>query len=693
MRFAVDTGGTFTDLLVEDDSGKLWMYKAATTPSDPIRGVVDSIDAAAADWGCSRDSLLGRCELFIHGTTRAINAIVTGNTARTAFLTTQGHPDILVIREGGRADVFNFRRRFPDPYVPRSLTFEVEERIDAKGAILTALNEAVLLQTIDTLREQKIDAVAVCLLWSIANPVHELRIGELLAEHLPGVPVSLSHRLNPSLREYRRASSTCIDASLKPLMARYMADLDARLTEAGFSGRLLIVTSQGGVIDAGDAAEAPVHLINSGPSMAPIAGRRFALDDAGAGTAVVADTGGTTYDVSLVRDGRVPWTRETWVGEPYQGHMTGFPSVDVRSIGAGGGSIAWVDRGGMLHVGPQSAAAVPGPACYGQGGTEATVTDACVVLGYIDPNFFLGGSMLLHRDAAASAVGRIAEQLRIDLLEAADAILRIATENMVQAILDITVKQGIDPSLAALIGGGGAAGVNCCAIGRRLATRQVIIPESGAALSAAGALLSDLTAQYRAALFATTRRFDHSAVNHVLVRLFGQCSEFLAGPGVGSIAHQIEFAAEARYRHQVWEIEVPLRAERFDTDADVAGFREDFHRLHEELFAISDTDLDIEIIGWSARVSCRLREPGNGRIEHRERAVNPAATRPAYFLGHGVVPTSIRRFETLAEGEILCGPAIIKSPFTTVVVDPGATLVRTASGSLLIDPFGNLTTV
>jgi N-methylhydantoinase A len=689
MRFAVDTGGTFTDLLVEDDSGKLWMYKAATTPSDPIRGVIDSIDVAAADWECSRDSLLSRCELFIHGTTRAINAIVTGNTARTAFLTTQGHPDILVIREGGRADVFNFKRRFPDPYVPRSLTFEIEERIDAKGAVLTPLDEAALLRTIDVLREQKVDAVAVCLLWSIANPIHELRVGELLAEHLPGVSVTLSHRLNPSLREYRRASSTCIDASLKPLMARYMADLDARLTEAGFRGRLLIVTSQGGVIDAGDAAEAPVHLINSGPSMAPIAGRRFALDDAGAQTAVVADTGGTTYDVSLVRDGRVPWTRETWVGEPYQGHVTGFPSVDVRSIGAGGGSIAWVDCGGMLHVGPRSAAAVPGPACYGQGGTEATVTDACVVLGYIDPDFFLGGSMLLHRDAAESAVGRIAEQLRIGLLEAADAILRIATENMVQAILDITVKQGIDPSVAALIGGGGAAGLNCCAIGRRLATRQVIIPEAGAALSAAGALLSDLTAQYRAALFATTRRFDHAAVNEVLDRLFAQCSDFLAGPGVGAIGHQIEFAAEARYRHQVWEIEVPLRAARFDTDAEVVGFREDFHRLHEELFAISDIDSDIEIIGWSARVSCRLREPGSGRIEHREGAVNPAGARPAYFRGHGEVRTSIRRFETLAEGEILCGPAIIESPFTSVVLDPDATAVRTASGSLLIDPFGN----
>lgn len=689
MRFAVDTGGTFTDLLVEDDSGKLWMYKAATTPDDPIQGVIDSIDSAAADWGWSRDGLLGHCDLFIHGTTRAINAMVTGNTARTAFLTTYGHPDILVIREGGRADVFNFQRRFPDPYVPRSLTFEVEERVDARGAILAPLNEAALVRTIGKLREKRIEAVAVCLLWSIANPEHELRVGALLAEHLPGVPVTLSHRLNPSLREYRRASSTCIDASLKPLMARYMADLDSRLKEAGFAGRLLVVTSQGGVIDAHDAAEAPVHLINSGPSMAPIAGRYFAQADAGILTAVVADTGGTTYDVSVVRDGRVPWTRETWVGEPYQGHMTGFPSVDVRSIGAGGGSIAWVDRGGMLHVGPQSAAAVPGPACYGQGGAAATMTDACVVLGYIDPDFFLGGSMLLHRDAAETAVSRIGEQLQIGVLEAADAILRVATENMVQAILDITVKQGIDPSLAALIGGGGAAGLNCCAIGRRLGTRQVIIPEAGATLSAAGALLSDLTAHYRAAFYTTARRFDRPAVNGVLDQLLAQSLAFLDGPGDGAIDHRIEFTAEARYRHQVWEIEVPLRAARFADDADVEGLREDFHRLHEALFAISDAGSDIEIIGWSARVSCRLREPGSSRIEHRSRTLNAAAARPAHFQGYGLLPTTIRRFESLAEGEVLAGPAIIESAFTTVVIDPAATFVRVATGSLRIDPFGD----
>ena len=293
MRFAVDTGGTFTDLLVEQDDGTVSMFKASTTPDDPIRGVLDSLQAAADSFGRDRSDLLAEGSLFIHGTTRAINAIITGNTAKTAFLTTQGHPDILVLREGGRTDVFDFTVPYPDPYVPRSLTFEVAERVLADGGVGRALDEAATIETIARLKQARVEAVAVCLLWSIVNPVHEQRIGELLDEHLPGVPYTLSHRLNPSLREYRRASSAAIDASLKPLMGAYMRNLTTRLTEAGYGGRVLIVTSAAGVIDAADAAEEPIHLINSGPSMAPLAGRHFADVDANASTAIVADRSAT----------------------------------------------------------------------------------------------------------------------------------------------------------------------------------------------------------------------------------------------------------------------------------------------------------------------------------------------------------------------------------------------------------------
>ena len=330
--------------------------------------------------------------------------MLTGRTARTAFLTTEGHPDIFLLREGGRVDPFDNTVPFPEPLVPRRLTFEIPERIRADGVVHKPLDEDAVLAVIERLKAAQVEAVGVCLIWSIVNPDHEERVGAFLDAHLPGVPYTLSHRLNPSLREYRRASSACIDASLKPVMTGYLSSLEARLREAGFNGRLLTVTSQGGVVDAADLAATPIHSLNSGPAMAPVAGRVFAAAEGDEDMAIVADTGGTSYDVSLVRKGRIPWTRETWLGPRIRGHMTGFPSVDVRSVGAGGGSIAWVDPGGMLHVGPDSAGSVPGPACYGQGGSEPTVTDAALALGYIDADFFLGGAIALDTDRATAAI-------------------------------------------------------------------------------------------------------------------------------------------------------------------------------------------------------------------------------------------------------------------------------------------------
>jgi N-methylhydantoinase A len=650
MRFAVDTGGTFTDLVVEDDNGRLRMFKAQTTPHDPIIGVLDSLQVAADATGLARAELLGRGSMLIHGTTRAINAIVTGNTARTALLVTQGHPDILVLREGGRHEVFNFNIPFPQPYVPRSLTFEVPERIGPDGAAIAALDEAAVIETLKQLPARGVEAIAVCLLWSIVNPAHEERIGALIEQHLPGMPFTLSHALNPSLREYRRASSAAIDASLKPLMSRYMRDLEARLRDAGFGGRVFVVTSQAGVIDAAEGAETPIHLINSGPAMAPVAGRHYVAADVGAETAVVADTGGTTYDVSLVRGGRIPWTRETWIGTPYVGHMTGFPSVDVRSIGAGGGSIAAVDAGGLLTVGPRSAGAVPGPVCYGKGGTEPTVTDCSLVLGHLDPAHFLGGSVRL--DAAAA---------------------RIAVERSLARPLGLAVEEA-----------GGAAGLNSTMIGRRLGCAAVLVPSLGAALSAAGALMSELTQLYRATRFVTSDAFDFEAANDVLRGLRRRGEKFIAAAGLQD--GRIELAVEARYANQVWEIEVPLPVESFAGTADVDRFIAAFHAAHEAVFAIRDEASPVEIVGWTARAACRLAARSDYSLADAGPADALPAVRRAYFSGTGFVEAALHDFGRLAVGETLCGPAIVESPFTTIIVDPGAQARRLATGSLLIEP-------
>jgi N-methylhydantoinase A len=537
---------------------------------------------------------------------------------------------------------------------------------------------------LDTLRVRGVEAVAVCLLWSIVNPAHELRVAELVAEHLPGVPVTVSHQLNPCVREYRRASSTCLDASLKPVMTAYIETVEQRLRDAGFAGRVLIVTSSGGALDARDVAAAPIHSLNSGPSMAPVAGRHFAAADAEADMAVVADTGGTSYDVSVVRRGRIPWTRETWLGQPHFGHMTGLPSVDVRSVGAGGGSIAHVDAGGLLHVGPESAGADPGPVSYGGGGTRPTMTDACLVLGYVDPEYFLGGRERLDLDAAREAIAaQVGEPLGLGVHEAAAAVVRVATERMVSAIEEITIHQGIDPRDAVLVGGGGAAGFNAVAIARALGCPEVIIPPIGPALSAAGALISELARSFEITFRTTDGDFDFAGVNAVLEQLETMAQGFVDGPGEGAIESRIELSVEARYPHQVWELESPVRDTRIERTEQLRRLCEDFHAVHRDVFSIADEASGIEFQSWHARAICRLREPVRPRAE-----ITPGEPRrrDVYLPGHGLAPVPVWRLAAIPVEEAMDGPAVVETATTTVVIDAGARFRRRATGTLHIVP-------
>jgi N-methylhydantoinase A len=685
MRLATDTGGTFTDLIVELDDGSIELFKASTTPHDPVQGVLDALGLAAVRHGHPLAQFLARADTFIHGTTHAINAIVTGETARTALFITEGHRDVLTLREGGRSQPFNHTEPYPEPYVPRALTFGIPERLLYDGSVHRPLDEAAVLGAIAEIKAREVRAVAVCLLWSIVNPAHELRVAELLAQHAPDVEVTLSHQLNPTPREYRRAISAAIDASLKPLMSRYIAGLKGRLAAAGFSGRVLVLTSRGGVLDADQVARTPIQVINSGPSVAPVAGRYYATAESAA-TAIVADTGGTTYDVGLIRNGEIPVTREVWLGKPMRGHLIGFPSVDMRSVGAGGGSIAWIDAGGLLHVGPKSAGAQPGPACYGRGGRHATVTDAALVLGFIDSTFFLGGAIPLDLAAARAAIERdVARPMATDVDTAARSIIEVVTENMVQAILDITVAQGVDPSEAVLIGGGGAAGLNSLYIARRLGVKRLLIPETGAALSAAGALLSDLTAEFAEACFTSTRAFDERKVNATLHALLGRCREFSAGPGAGCAESSVSVIAEARYQNQVWEIDVPVSPGGFEGAASVESFRRAFDVQHRSLFTVDDPDSPVEIVVLRANVSCRLGLHTRFRLGEAGAEVS-RGERQVAFPGHQRMSVPVRRLDALPEGEAFAGPAILESPFTTVVIDPDARYERRPTGSLVVIP-------
>ena len=704
LRISVDTGGTFTDVVVAEADGRLRIGKGLTSTHRAFEGIRAGLLQVAEELGTTTEDLLGRAEVFTYGTTRATNAIVEGKTAKTAFFTTEGFPDILLLREGGKHDPF---RQIPyqPPYVPRRLTYELRERIDSEGDVFVALDEASVVDAIDRARLAGVEAIAVSLLWSIVNPAHELRVGELIGELLPGLPFTLSHQLNPVIREYRRASSAALDASLKPLMQEYLQTMERDLREAGFAGHLFITTSFGGAWRPEEVVERPIYSIGSGPSMAPVAALTYGkleLSAEEAGELLVCDTGGTTFDVGLVTGGEVGYASETWIGGRWVGHITGVRSVDVKSIGAGGGSIAWVVPGGLLHVGPESAGADPGPACYARGGSSATVTDAAVVLGYVDPSYFLGGRMTLDAEAARAAVQHdVAGPLGLSLEEAAAAVLVIANENIVGAIRELTIARGIDPREVTLVAGGGASGLTIAPIARELGSRRVLIPATAGALSACGALYADFVSEFATSRYAETRSLNSDAVNSALAAAEARADRFLSSLGdVKLQASRKDFSVEARYRAQVWELDVPLPRARIGGPADVAALEEAFHGVHEKVFAVREPGQYLECLVWKARATAVPEKPavrartvavaGPGGADPEGVGPNgaappPVAVQTAYFRETGAVPTPRYDGELLPPGTRIEGPAVIREQTTTVVVYPGTAAVVTRLGNYSLE--------
>ena len=480
----IDIGGTFTDLVLYSRESDVEIFKSPTTPGEFEQGFINVLRVAADSHKLKLCDFLAQTDLIVHGTTVSTNALVEGKVAAAGLICNAGHPDILTLRESPRKRAFNTKIDFPPPYIPRNRTCEVRGRIDAMGNEIEKLNEKDVVGAAKYLKKAGVQAIAVALLWSIVNPKHEKRIGEILKRELPGVPVTLSHELNPIPREYRRTISTAINASLFPIVSAYTEKLANVLKQNGYKNQLLIANCVGGMMPPEEIIKRPIYSVMSGPTLAPIAGMHLTTAE----NVIVVDMGGTTFDVSALRGRRLVVTPEATFGF----EMLGIPKIDVRSVGAGGGSIAWVDQGGLLRVGPKSAGARPGPACYGLGGTDATVTDANVVLGIIDPDYYLGGKIKLDRGKAEGAINRIAKQLKLKPLDAAYAIYTTSNHNMIAAIEDITINEGIDPRESYVVSGGGATACHIGEMARLLGIRSFMVPKFAAGLSAFGGLISDV---------------------------------------------------------------------------------------------------------------------------------------------------------------------------------------------------------
>ncbi len=684
---SVDTGGTFTDLILSDQNRVIGLYKSSSTHDDLFNGIAASIELAATENGMTLTELLEQTQVFVYSTTRSTNAVLEGKVAKTAFITTQGFRDVLLYREGGKEDPYNLSTPYPTAYIPRRLSFEVKERILADGSIAVDLDEESVRDVLQRLKELEVEAIAVCLVFSTANSNHELRIGELIEEELPGVSYSLSHQVNNVVREYRRASSTAIDASIKPLMKEHLHNLERRFREAGFKGDPLMVTHvSGGVMSLEQMADRPIQTIDSGPALAPVAGAQYGLAEplAKDKNIIVVDTGGTSYDVSLTSGGQIAYSRDKWLGPEWSGHMTGLPAVDTRSLGAGGGSIAYIDEGGLVRVGPISAGANPGPACYGRGGKEPTVTDAALVLGYLDPSNFLGGRMTLDLEAAREAFRtRLADPLGISIEESAEAVLKITSEDMRGFTTDMTISQGIDPRDCVMVAGGGAAGMNIVRIAQDLGIKNIIIPRLASGLSAVGGQCTDISATVSAGQYMTTNNFNGEEANEVVDNLNDQLQAFfdeVKNPG----ERTRKIVIEARYDQQLSEIDVDLgESPNFCLDSSKQSLHEKFDAAHLKYYSVNQPGSPVEIVSWRAEGKVIRKKPS---LAMPLVSANEAVIEPTYremFFNDQAIQGAVYRVEKLPSDLTIEGPAVIEEPTTTIVIPPGAVALTRATHYLI----------
>jgi N-methylhydantoinase A len=668
-RIGIDVGGTFTDFIRVDPRGGIELSKVPTTLEDQSRGVMRGIEALARAQGLGVGDFLAATDLIVHGTTTADNTMIEMNGAKTGLVTSEGHRDEIEIRRGYKEDIWDPAYPPPPPIARRRHRLGVPERLDFRGEVVKPLDEQAVRAAVRRLAAAGIESIAVCLLFSFVNPAHELRVAEIIAEEAPGVRISLSHQVMPTAPEFERTSTTLVDAYVGPRVATYLARLERALRDAGFESDLLIMQSNGGIMTADFLAKRAVAALGSGPT-GGVMGACAVAERSRVRDFVAIDMGGTSYEACLVRGGR-PNIKSFWNWQ--HRYLVGLPMVEMHSIGAGGGSIARVEAG-ALRVGPESAKADPGPICYGRGGSEPTVTDANLVLGYINPEALCGGEFKLRSEGVREAIlERVGRPLGLDVVEAAHGIFRIVNANMADAIRRVSSQAGYDPRDLHMVVYGGNGPVHAGRQAEELGIRELLVPKTSPAFSALGLLIADYVVDEQRSYITPSGVAEVERINEIFQELERRAESELRAAQLPRAALDHQRYLNVCYPGQTFDMAVPAKTRdgRMSRE-DLARTVEDFHDLHEELHAYAVRDEEPVIRSVRVHTLGRTEKPRIGAL--------PAATRPASDALHGRRPawwgerfedTPVYDGDRLAAGHRIDGPAIIEERFTTIVVYPG----------------------
>jgi len=678
---AVDIGGTFTDAVLICDDGRSWTDKTLTTPRDLLEGFLRATELVLER---ARIRLEQVNDVVAHATTVVTNAIIERKGAATALIVTAGFRDVLVIRDEHRYDMFDPQIEYSDPLIPRSRTWALDERTYADGTVGRSVSAEQVRGIVAELRSQNVASVAVCLLNSYRNPTNERRVREVLAAQAPEISVSISSDVAPQMREYLRASTTAVNAYALPICAPYLNDLNGKLKQRGCVLEPLIMLSNGGIVGGRVAGTYPVRMIESGPAAGALAAGRIARQH-NIEHLISFDMGGTTAKASLIQKGEPLVSGEFEVDRRYRfkpgsGMPVTVPAIDMIEIGAGGGSVARVDDLGLLKVGPHSAGADPGPACYGRGGLEACVTDADLVLGILDPEHFLGGDMRLERQAAVRAIGRIADELGVSLLDAAFGIFSVVGESMAAAARAHATDRGVDYRGLPLLAFGGAGPIHACYVAELLESSQVIYPPLASVLSAVGTLVTPARLDLARSDPCRVSAVSWDRVSSLLREMMAEGRAALLEAGIPEDHISYEFSADMRYFGQQTEVTVRLGSNP-RLQQDVVDLRSRFETAYEALYGVRLANMDVEIVSWRAAAI------GGKAVRHLESALrdkpgSPKATREVY-LKDRLVPASVYDRSALALGQSLAGPVIIEERETTLYVLPGWRVTVQGDGSII----------